>query len=112
MKRKSFYLSHKIFVNRILFPPYERDHDTPGYWQKDQSGQLQRVMELFLTGQLKPQSEDYQLFKAYLIYAIEAPCWQIPEFQMEKISAIQQADSIEDIEQFLESCLQIDIDLL
>jgi hypothetical protein len=51
----------------------------PLYWRDEQTDSMKRVVQAFLSdasGGATMDSFDYDLFKAYLIYVVEAPCWK------------------------------------
>lgn len=107
---------NSLSVDGFIFPAYYPKISTqpdllfPVHYIDEQSGELKRAVSLFLMGNLKAESRAFHLLKAYLVYAINAPCWRIDQNLIDEIKI---ATNPKTLEQFLDHCLyEYAIDLI
>ena len=109
---KTQYPNAKIQVSdNRLDVPY-REGRLPLYWQDEETGTLAAVVTAYycdLTSQEPMKPADLDLLKAYLVYVIEAPCWQIPDRQA-VVDLIDNAADAESIAHIMDGLLDIGID--
>src|SRR4029453_1785125 len=80
------------------FPPYTLPRGLPAYWMDDQSGELPRAVAAYLDkpGSLSP--EQFELVKAWVIYAVKAPAWKWPAHQREEsLTSLEKAETGRDL---------------
>ena len=107
-----------IATNRYVFPPYRPPLGLPVAWQDDVSGTLpQVVMAYFAHGSGRGTAladDELVLLRGYLEYFINAPCWrdsgagEITQLR----TRIAQVRTEEEIDAWVEACLEIGIDPL
>jgi hypothetical protein len=95
--------------NRL--PPVYPD-GLPLYWMNEETGRMKRAVHAYLNSAVDHQPMEPQwrdLFKAYLIYVVECPCWKLDN-RTELVAAIDNAQSTDDLSQILEDLLNYGID--
>lgn len=105
-------------IFRYRFPPYEAPHGIPAAWQDDVSGQLPKVvMAYFAHGSgsgVALTHDQLVLLRGYLAYFIAAPCWR--DSENGEIAALRRQIALvrseEEIDAWIEACLEIGIDPL
>lgn len=92
----------------------------PWDWQDDETGDVPRAVWAYLGYKAaeppKPERRQIDLLRDYLIHYIEAPCWEKPGGVTPELADLrrraQEIRSIEDIDAFIQGCLEIGIDPL
>jgi hypothetical protein len=73
--------------------------NTPLYWGNEQSGMMRDAVAAYYNGAMS--GSQVELLREYLIYYINAPCWQVAEEEQEKFKKLkQEATTLTTVEQF------------
>lgn len=96
-------------------PTYIGDIQQPLYWRDERSGVLKEALERYVywaadPKSIKPDEAQFYLIKQYLRYWINAPCWRGELSDLR--TSIETVRRVEDIEPFLDKCLEWGIDPL
>jgi hypothetical protein len=96
---------------------YVRPLGTPLYWRDEQTGLLPAAMQAYVfygadpTLNRPPTARQLALVINYFRYVINAPCWRDSSGEVTRLRSLAaQMTTIEEIEQFIEDCLEIGID--
>jgi hypothetical protein len=93
------------------FPPYTQPRGLPAYWMDDQSGELPRAMAAYLDKPGSMSPEQFELVKAWVIYAVKAPAWKWRANQREEsLTSLEKAETARDLMVALEALEDLGID--
>lgn len=97
--------------------PAEYQSGLPLYWRNEQSGELACAVFAYLyhmaDGKPAPTPEEFALFREYLEYWVNAPCWSDATFEVEMKNLRERVKTLKtprEIQAWLESALETGID--
>ena len=90
----------------------------PLAWQNDQSGTMPKVMLLFFERKAPLTPAQFELVREWGEYYLNAPCWDDNPHMDDELKAdlaavrkqIKEAKTLQDIDGFIEACLELGID--
>jgi hypothetical protein len=103
---------------RLLATAYRLPFGLPLRWQDEQSGELSRAIEAYLDNRISGETvTDAQitLVRDYIVYYIDAPCWNQEEFVDELRglrSSARELDSATEISEWIGKAMDIGLDPL
>jgi hypothetical protein len=103
-----------IAIPPVYLPPF----GTPLYWGDEQSGVLPKAVRASITSRCDATSpcsqQALETVRTYLQYVINAPCWQArdPNDLARLRQEITRVRSTDELENWIEGCLELDIDPL
>ena len=104
-------MSAKAATREFFLIPKHYTGGIPLYWRDDISGELARVVMIYLRREELTEVQ-LDLFKRYLEHFIKAPCW-IGESELARLrKVVGKLKTVPEVDQFLKDCLKIGLDPL
>lgn len=98
-----------------MMPPYVHAR-YPLYWQNEQTGKLREAVTAYLNNRIDGETvteNQIALLVEYIAYWVKAPCWDAPSDELQELRlSVEQLDTAEKVDEWIQKALDLGIDPL